>query len=269
MLNIHGGGWGALDKQSEGGARWHKRGIVYISMNYRYIGEFQQKPAVIVPIAAPLLDAARCLQHIKFQAEELGIDPDRIVLSGGSAGGATSCWLALHDDMADPDSPDPIARVSTRVHAAAPNQAQTSMDPQQMREWIPGITYGPDKFITDFPDGIGRNDKVEKFDYWLSKREELLPAIKEFSAYEHASADDPPIMNCYGGRKDIPVSEGGNATHHPKFGEYLDKRLTEVGAESYYWCDNVPEETKRYNGWVGYALFCLDKLLGPGWEAEE
>jgi acetyl esterase/lipase len=269
LLNIHGGGWGALDKQSEDGNRWNPHGIVYISMNYRYIGEYDQPPAVTVPIAAPLLDAARGLQHIKYHAKTYGIDPDKILATGGSAGGASSAWLAMHDDMAEPDSADPIARVSTRLYAATPTQGQLSMDPKQMREWIPEITYGPDKFITDFPAGMGRNDKKARFDYWLSRREEFLPAIREFSAYEHASPDDPPMMLCYGGQKDIPVSEGGNATHHPKFGEYTYKRLKEVGhPEVYYWADNVDSGHKRYNGWVGFALFTLDKL-NPDWVAEK
>jgi acetyl esterase/lipase len=269
VLNIHGGGWGALDKQSGDGDRWNRNNIAFISMNYRYIGEYQQPPAVTVPIAAPLLDAARGLQHIKYHAKTYGIDPDRILATGGSAGGASSAWLAMHDDMAEPDSADPIARVSTRLYAATPTQGQLSMDPKQMREWIPEITYGPDKFITDFPAGMGRNDKKARFDYWLSRREEFLPAIREFSAYEHASPDDPPMMLCYGGQKDIPVSEGGNATHHPKFGEYTYKRLKEVGhPEVYYWADNVDSGHERYNGWVGFALFTLDKL-NPDWVAEK
>ncbi len=266
VMNIHGGGWGALDKQTSG-ERWNKNGIAVISINYRYTGEFEQPPAMTVPVAAPLIDAARALQHVKYHAKDYGINPDKILLTGGSAGGATSAWLALHDDMADPDSDDPVARVSTRVYCSTPNQAQTSLDPRQMREWIPEITYGTQCFITDYPDELGR-DKEKKFEYWLEHREEVLPAIKEFSAYEWASADDPPMMLVYGGQKDIPVSEGGNATHHPKFGEHLHKRLKELGVESYYWADNVSSGVPRYDGWAGVALFTLDKLKGPGWEEE-
>ncbi len=267
ILNIHGGGWGALDKQTGDAARWGKRGIVYISTNYRYVGEFEQAPAMTVPVAAPLLDAARALQHIKYHAKTYGIDPDKILATGGSAGGASSAWLALHDDMADPDSKDPVARMSTRLYAATPTQGQLSLDPKQMREWIPGITYGSHAFISDWPAGIGR-DKKKRFEYWLAHREKYIDAIKEFSAYEHVSSDDPPIMLCYGGRKDIPVSEGGNATHHPKFGEHTAKALKKAGVEVYYWADDVHSGTDRYNGWVGFALFTLDKLLGPDWDDE-
>jgi hypothetical protein len=70
------------------------------------------------PVAAPLYDAARALQHLRYHAQELGLDGDRIAVTGGSAGGATTCWLAMRDDLSDPDDPDPIARESTRGTSA-------------------------------------------------------------------------------------------------------------------------------------------------------
>ncbi len=267
VMNIHGGGWGALDKQTSGD-RWNKAGIAVISINYRYVGEFRQEPEMTVPVAAPLLDAARCLQDVKYNAKELGINPDRILLTGGSAGGATSAWLAMVDSLEDPDSDDPVARVSTRVHVSTPHQAQTSLDPKQMQEWIPGISYGSHAFMTndDFPadvrKGPRKEEKERKFQYWLQNREKYQDAIKDFSAYEQASADDPPMMLVYGGRKDIPVDKGGNATHHPKFGEYLHKRLKELGVDSLYWCDNVPSGHKTYDKWVGVYFYTLHQLKG-------
>jgi acetyl esterase/lipase len=266
-VNIHGGGWGALDKSGLD-ARWIKSGFAYISINYRYVGEYQQAPEMTVPVAACLLDAARALQDMRYHSKELGLDPTRVLLTGGSAGAATSAWLAMVDDLADPDSSDSIARVSTRVTVSTPNQAQTSLDPKQMQEWIPGITYGSHAFMTngDFPAEVRKGSKDEqkqkKFQYWLENREKYLDAIKDFSAYEQASADDPPMMLIYGGQKDIPVSEGGNATHHPKFGEYLHKRLQELGVDSIYWCDNVPSGHKTYDGWQGVYFYSLHKLKG-------
>jgi hypothetical protein len=69
------------------------------------------------------------------------------------------------------------------------------------------------------------------------------------------------MLHCYGGQKDvIPALDGGNATHHPKFGERLHKRLKELGAESYYWADNVKCEQPRYDGWSGVRRFVCDKM---------
>ena len=94
------------------------------------------------PVKWPLEDAARALQFVRSKAAEWNIDKTRIGASGGSAGAYSSLWLAFHDDMADPQSSDPIARESTRLLCAGVVGAQTSLDPKQMKEWTPNINYG-------------------------------------------------------------------------------------------------------------------------------
>ena len=51
-----------------------------------------------------VLDAARAIQFLRWMGESLGIDPDRIGLTGTSAGACTSMWLLLHVDLAGPHS---------------------------------------------------------------------------------------------------------------------------------------------------------------------
>ncbi len=264
LMYIHGGGWGALDKAgvSRGASRWTRDGIAVVSVNYRFVSNAHEYPAMSPPVAAPLRDAARALQFVRYHAEELRIDPERIALTGGSAGGASSCWLAMRDDLAAPDSPDPVARMSTRVTCAAPLQAQTSLDPRQMRAWIPQVTYGAHAFFTRDQLPRGR-DKARDFAHFVDKREEILPWIKEYSPYEWASADDPPMMLDYGGQKNtLPAVEKGHATHHPRFGEMLARRLEELGVECYFRADDVPCDEPRYRGWEGSGRFVRDHLLG-------
>ncbi len=267
LMNIHGGGWGALDKGGFQADSWNEAGIAVISINYRFVSNADEHPPVSPPVAAPLLDAARAIQYLRYHQKELGLDMDRLCLTGGSAGGASDCWLALHDDLAEPESDDPIARMSTRVTCITPMQAQTSLDPKQMRQWIPSIHYGAHAFFSEYPKDVDRKDKEAVFEYWLSKREEILPWIREFSPYEHASSDDPPVLHVYGGRKNtLPAEDAGHATHHPKFGEMLHKKLRELGVESHFWADDVKAENPRYHGWPGVSMFVKDKLLGPDWE---
>ncbi|MFP4381918.1 MAG: alpha/beta hydrolase fold domain-containing protein [Candidatus Sumerlaeia bacterium] len=269
VVFIHGGGWGALDKTNQQIVNtangWNERGIAFVGLNYRYTGGYQDHPAMKIPVAACLLDAARGIQYIRYHAKELKLDTDRLCLTGGSAGGATSAWLAMVDDLADPDSPDPIARMSTRVACSVPQQAQTSLDPKQMREWIPQITYGAHAFFTssEMP-----KKGEERFEFFLSKREEIMPYIKDFSAYEQVSADDPPMLLVYGGQDDIlPAKDTGNATHHPQFGFHLYQKLKELGVECYFWAGTqygkpgyVKAEKERYHGWPGVANFVVDQF---------
>jgi acetyl esterase/lipase len=214
-------------------------GISVASINYRFVGQ-AAADGVEPPVEACLTDAARALQFLRSKAEELNIDKKRIGATGGSAGGATTLWLALHDDLADPKSDDPVARQSTRLRAAAPGQAQTSLDPKQMREWIPEITYGAHAF------GIQRReDREAQFQAFLAEREALLAKgwIQEYSPYELVSADDPPIFQNYRGRgiEEAP-GETGWKTHSPLFGIGLKRRLDEVGVENYLTYDGKPAE---------------------------
>lgn len=257
IVNIHGGGWGAKDKASQAGGStsWNERGFAYVAISYRYTSMADNYPAMEPPVAAPLLDAARAIQMLRYRAGEFGIDPNRLGFTGGSAGAATSCWLALHDDLADPDSPDPVSRMSTKPQAVVAVQAQTSLDPRQMRRWIPPVTYGVHAF---FPSSAGKapKDREEAFEFWLSKRDEIMPWIREFSPAQHVDANDPPILLNYLTRTmDLP----GNPTHHARFGKGLHDLMQEAGAESYFvWGDQ--DRNEKYGTWAGTTRFFLDKL---------
>ena len=79
-------------------------------------------------------DSARALQFLRLNAERYRVDPRRVAAYGGSAGSGISQWLAYHDDLADPDNPDPVLRQSTRLVAVAPYNAQSSYDPRFVRQ---------------------------------------------------------------------------------------------------------------------------------------
>jgi hypothetical protein len=84
----------------------------------------------------------------------------------------------LAQRSADPASEDPIARESTRLWCTGGVDPQTSLDPQQMREWIPAVTYGAHAFGVKPPRG---GSKAEAFELMLARRTELLPWITEYS----------------------------------------------------------------------------------------
>ncbi|RYD26661.1 MAG: alpha/beta hydrolase, partial [Verrucomicrobiaceae bacterium] len=220
---VHGGGWTAGDKDRKTDFRAYlNEGISVVSINYRYTWQ-AQVDGIHPPVKAPLEDAARALQFVRSKATEWNIDKARVAATGGSAGACTSLWLAMHDDMAEPASTDPVARESTRLVCAAATRGQTSLDPQQCKEWTPNSRYGGHAF--GFMDPADVKSRDTRFAEFLAKREELLPLIREYSPLEHASADDPPIYLIY----TTPPAMGQvekDPTHTANYGVPLHEKLT-------------------------------------------
>jgi BD-FAE protein len=181
------------------------------------------------PVKACLYDAARAIQTIRSKAKEWNIDPKRIAATGGSAGACTSLWLAFHDDLAQPDSDDPVARESTRLTCAAVIGAQTSLDPKQVREWIPNAIYGGHAF--GFAEG-GRK-MPDQFELLTQNREKLMPLIKEYSPIELVTSDDPPIYLSYPTQKQPPKAgqKEPDPTHSAMYGVGLADVLKNNGIE--------------------------------------
>src|SRR4249920_3281427 len=144
VFYIHGGGWQNGDKKTNPKA-FNDKGISVVAINYRYVKNGVEDK-VEPPVKAPLEDAARALQFVRSKAGEWNLDKTRIGATGGSAGACSSLWLAFHDDLADPKSDDPIARESTRLYCAAVNGAQVSLDPKELRAWMPNYSYGAHAF---------------------------------------------------------------------------------------------------------------------------
>jgi acetyl esterase/lipase len=219
VFYIHGGGWQGGDKKGVRPKPFLDQGISVVAINYRYVKQ-AAADGVVPPVKAPLEDAARALQFVRSKAKEWNIDKKRIGATGGSAGGCSSLWLALHEDMADSKSEDPVARESTRLYCAAVNGAQTSLDPRELREWMPNYRYGAHAF------GMKSLDDV------LKDRDKVLKWINEYSPIEHASKDAPPLGLYYGGDKDAKKGDSPkDPTHSPILGMLLAEKLKKLGVD--------------------------------------
>ena len=224
VVHIHGGGW-------NGGTRLNKnllevlqalldQKISVVSIEYRLIRHAVAE-GISPPVKAPMLDAARAVQFVRSQSDAWNIDPDRLAVFGGSAGGCTSLWLAFHDDLAQADSEDPIAQQSTRPNVVAVLRAQTTLDPVQMRQWTPEGFYGAHAFGIIYPGKENREKSIQEF---LTKREELLPEIEEYSPFGLASSDDPPVYLFYPKKPSLGKREK-DPTHSANYGVKLQEHL--------------------------------------------
>lgn len=231
VLLIHGGGWMGGDKTGYGTNAiqpFLDAGISVAALNYRFIPQAMEQK-VEPPVKACLHDAARALQTLRSKAKEWNLDPKRVGSTGGSAGACTSLWLALHNDLADPQASDPIARQSSRLSCAAVNGAQTSLDPKELREWIPNAIYAGHAF------GFAEKGRTrpQEFELLIANRENVLPWIKEYSPIELVTADDPAIYLDYPNQKSPPKigQEEKDPTHSAMYGVQLAQRLTSAGIE--------------------------------------
>ena len=224
LFYIHGGGW-------TGGDRSVVRsmlkpaldaGISVVSVEYRNIRD-SMDDGLLPPVKGPMFDCARALQFTRSKAKEWNLDKTKVALAGGSAGACTSLWIAFHDDLADPNSTDPIARESTRVTCAAVSGAQTTLDPKQMREWTPNSKYGAHAF------GIAwdAKQKLSSFDMFYAERERILPWIKQYSPYELVTRDDPPVGLFYSAPPNLGKDEK-DPTHTANFGVKLKEHCDAI-----------------------------------------
>ena len=72
-----------------------------------------------LPFPEVLEDMNRAVRFIRFSAERFHIDPNRIGITGGSAGGHLSLMIGLAGEPGNPDAKKPIMRFSSRVQAVA------------------------------------------------------------------------------------------------------------------------------------------------------
>lgn len=226
---IHGGGWknGSKERLSRfvDTAALLKNGISVVAINYRYIKNTQE---IQPPVKAPLHDSARALQFVRSKSDEWGINKDRIAAAGSSAGACSSLWLLYHDDLAEPESKDPVSRESTRLYCAAVNNAQTSLDPKQMKEWTPNSKYGGHAF------------GLKDFNQFLEAREKIMPWIQEYSPYALVTEDDPPSYLSYKARPSIGQPQK-DPTHTANFGVKLQERCVKLGLQ----CELMYPHTHR------------------------
>ncbi len=132
VVYIHGGGFKDGDKRDskvlDQVSDYLAAGLSVASINYRRISAPDNSPAV--PIQDVLRDCARSVQFLRTVAGEGNwkFDPARIGTAGSSAGGGTALWIAVHADLINPGSSDPVLHKSSRVLCAVSNSGQFTYD---------------------------------------------------------------------------------------------------------------------------------------------
>jgi acetyl esterase/lipase len=238
---IHGGGFSGGSKAKLNMAvvpEYRAAGVSVAAINYRLIDSG--------PFPMPMLDGARAIQFLRHHAAEYNLDKERFACFGGSAGGCMSMWLALHDDLADPDNPDPVLRESTRLTCAAPMAGQSSVDKATLAEWFHCADLAEHPSTRRFF-GVDSLEELET--------PEKIALMKEASPITHLSPDDPPIFASYS-QADTPVDAAtppGNWVHHPRLGIKLKEAMDRMGLECHVQYKGGPPVTE-YRSPVDFVI---------------
>ncbi len=220
VLYIHGGGFRAGDKNSLAAAALRS----FLEAGYS-VAAIRYRLTDAAPAPAAYLDCGRALQFLRHHAKEWNLDPTLVASTGASAGAGTSMWLAFHDDLADPTSPDPIARESTRLTVIAVSDGQASYSPLFAEQiGIPRPNFERHAFFLPF---YG----IEAAEIDTSKAYERY---EKFGAITYLTQDDPPALLTYSG-SDQTVTATSSVelvVHHPRFGWALKQRMDALGIEA-------------------------------------
>jgi acetyl esterase/lipase len=189
-------------------------GVSVAAVEYRLVPDF--------PLPTAHHDSLRALQFIRTKAGQWNIDKTRVGAFGGSAGAQICMWLAFHEEMAEPASPDPVKRESSRLTCVATNGGQTTMDMEWWKKWIPGYEKP-------------HRERTELFGDVTD--EKLAAIVKSISALSLVTADAPPIFMQYGMAPDAPIpTEARRAqgwkVHHVMFGVKLKEKMDKLGVEA-------------------------------------
>ena len=220
LIFFHGGSFKGGDKASVQARPIFQEclaaGISVVSVNYRF--------STHAPFPAPMHDGARAVQFVRYRASEWNLDPARIALSGGSAGATLALWIALHDDLADPRSADPVARLSSRVTCATPHSGTAGLSSAYFQQHA-----GVAKLGAALWQLFGADSQVE---FESPEKRQLQ---REASPLTHATRDDPPLFLTYAGvPEEAPFAVDApqrDWIHHVSLGLPLKAKYDAFGGE--------------------------------------
>ncbi len=178
VIFIHGGGWEGGDKYPGQIASLVRRGFFGVSINYRLSG--------VAPFPAAIEDCKCAVRWLRANAGKYNVDPDRIGVWGGSAGGHLSLLVGTADASAGLEGSGGWAGYSSRVQAVC-------------------SFYGPSDFVSWYQDNarFGRTLSSAETKFLGGTMEQKPEIYRRASPVTWVSADDPPLLLVHGDQDTI------------------------------------------------------------------
>ena len=180
IVHFHGGGWRKGSASRATAVRFAAEGFVGVSINYRHSQE------AIFPAAVH--DGKSAVRWLRANAEKYGVDPGRIGLFGGSAGGHLALLTGLSAGDTELEGSGPHGEYSSEVAAIVSN-------------------YGPTDFskMNDAPGDMDHDSPTSPESRFVGGPvQELSEAVQRANPINYVDAKDPPVLLVHG-REDMSV----------------------------------------------------------------
>jgi acetyl esterase/lipase len=178
IVIIHGGGWAGGDKAADRefniGTTLAKAGYVCVSVTYM-MDEGKRWPT-------NLLDCKNAVRFLRKHAEKYHIDPNRIGVIGGSAGGHLALMVGYTADDASLEPMSPYPGISSRVGAVVNMYGITNLSTRRKTD---------DK-------GTPIGEPIESTNLFKPKRSEDPDLWRKASPVFHVSKNSPPTLTLHG-----------------------------------------------------------------------
>lgn len=190
VLQILSGGWvsGKLSGNPGNSAEFLRRGYTLIAISHG------STPRYTIDEIIPQLK--RAIRFIRLHAKEYGIDPGRVGVTGGSAGGHLSLMLATTGDDGDPKAKDPVDRQSCRVQAVGSFFPPTDF-----------LNYGKEGenavgrgILANYKGAFAFHELSENKRWYepITDEAKILQIAKAISPIYHITSDTPPVLLIHG-----------------------------------------------------------------------
>lgn len=208
----HGSSWYMLDKDFQTRPFFRHlvaQGHTVMDVAYRLCPE--------VDIYGMIGDVKHAIAWMKANADRYGVNPEKIVLAGGSAGGHLAL-LAGYTPQTPEFTPEDLKNVDLSVCGVISYYGQTDLlveyehlGLQQLFAGLPPVPTGPDTTL-------GRRD-FGRMDILLGGHPEDAPHLYEFaSPITHIHSGTPPTLLIQGD-KDLIIPVDGTRAHYNKLVE--------------------------------------------------
>lgn len=175
-------------------------------------------------------DLNRAVRFVRFNAKNYGVEPERLGITGASAGGHLSLLQGTAGNPGKPDAKDPIDRVSSRVQAVACFYPPTDF----LNYGKPGENAIGRGILWNF---AGAFD-FREFDPYFRKLQPITDEAKiteigrQISPVTHVTPDDPPTL-IFHGDKDwlVPLQQSESFAEKMKAAGVEVKVVVKPGAE--------------------------------------